>query len=80
MARQAQDDAMQQSRVNAIREEHTVLGSDGTTYQVDSHHERYYVNKRDNTYIGAGATMERNDLRKAFGVNPEDYEEVRIVR
>jgi hypothetical protein len=80
LTRQAADDAMQQSRVNPIREEHTVAGADGGTYQVDAHHERYFVNKWDNTYIGTGATTDRNDLRRNYGVNPDDYEEVKIVR
>lgn len=80
IARQTVDDNMQQARINALREEHTVAGHDGSTYQVDSHHERYYVNKRDNTYIGTGATTEHADLRRTFGVNPDDFEEVKILR
>lgn len=80
MTQQAQADAAQRARVNAIREEHTVADSGGATYQVDARHERYFVNKRDNTYIGTGAAIERNDLRQAYGVNPDDYEEVKIVR
>jgi hypothetical protein len=77
---QAADDAMQRSRINAIREEHTVMDSDGRTYQVDIHHDRYFVNPRDNTYIGVGAATDREDLRRTHGVNPDDFEEVRIVR
>lgn len=80
MNAQAADDAMQQSRINGIREEHTVMDASGQTYQVDIHHERYFVNPRDNTYIGVGAATDREDLRRTHGVNPDDYEEVRIVR
>jgi hypothetical protein len=80
MAQQTRDDAMQQSRINAIREEHTVVDSSGTAFQVDIHHERYFVNKRDNTYIGAGATTELLDLRRTHGVNPDDFEEVKVIR
>lgn len=80
MNSQSRDDAMQAARVNGIREEHTVIDGSGNAYQVDIHHDRYYVNTRDNTYIGAGAATERQDLRGSHGVNPDDYEEVRIVR
>jgi len=80
MNTQSHDDMMQRGRINAIREEHTVVDSSGNAYQVDIHHERYYVNRRDNTYIGTGATTEQQDLRRSHGVNPDDYEEVRIVR
>lgn len=79
-ARQASDDSQQQARVNAIREEHTVADTSGATYQVSSHHERYYVNKRDNTYIGTGGATERHDLARTHGVNPDDFEEVKVVR
>ena len=80
MEQQSRDDAMQQARVNAIREEHTVVDGSGDTYQVDSHHERYYVNQSDNTYIGTGDTTEVNDLRRTHGVDPDDFEEGKIVR
>lgn len=80
MNQQTRDDRMQQSRVNAIREEHTVLDSGGTAYQVDIHHERYFVNKRDNTYIGTDAATQQADLQRMYGVNPQDFEEVKIVR
>lgn len=77
---QARDDAMQQSAVNAIREEHTVADASGTEYQVDIHHERYFVNKKGNTYIGADAATELYDLGRTHGVNPDDFEEVKVVR
>lgn len=79
-ASQAADDAMQQARINAIREEHTVVDASGTAYQVDCHHERYYVNTRDNTYIGTKATVEQQDLQRTHGVNPDDFVEVKIIR
>jgi hypothetical protein len=80
MNQQVSDDAQQRARVNAIREEHTAIDANGNQYQVDIHHERYYVNKRDNTYVGTGATTEWHDLRRNYGVNPDDFEEVKIVR
>lgn len=80
MEQQSRDDDMQSSRVNAIREEHTVADSSGATYQVSAHHDRYFVNKVENTYIGAGVTTEIADLRRTHGVNPDDYVEVKIVR
>jgi hypothetical protein len=80
MARQVKDDEMQQARVNAIRGEHTVVDGSGNTYQVEAHHERYYLNTRDNTYIGVSSTTELADLRKKFGVNPDDYQEVKVIR
>jgi hypothetical protein len=72
-------DVSHQRFLNAIKEQETVLDGSGQSYQVEAGHERYYVNKRDNTYIGTGATTEREDLRKR-GLNPDDYEEVRIKR
>jgi len=80
MSQEAQGDAAQRARVDGIREEHTVVDASGATYKVDMHHERYFVNKRDGTYIGAGSATEQADLRRTLGVNPDDYEEVRIVR
>lgn len=75
----AQDDFSHRRFLNYINEENTVVDSSGNTYQVDGSHERYYVNKNNNTYIGTDSTTEREDLRKR-GVNPDDYEEVRIRR
>lgn len=80
MNQQAWEDNLQRDRINTIREQHTVIDSGGNAYQVDNHHERYYLNKRDNTYIGVSSATELHDLRRTHGVNPDDYEEVKIVR
>ena len=66
--------------VNYVSEQETVVGADGATYQVETGHERYFRHKHDNTYVGADSTTERDDLQARFGVNPDDYEEVRIKR
>jgi hypothetical protein len=66
--------------VNAIRGEETVVDASGATYQVEAGHERYYRNRQDGTCIGTGGAVDREALRERFGVNPEDYEEVRIRR
>jgi hypothetical protein len=80
MQNQVADDHAQQARINMIREEHTVADEAGNTYQVSAHHERYYVNTRDNTYIGVSSATELEDLRRQYGVNPDDYREVKVVR
>jgi hypothetical protein len=66
--------------INTIREENTVVDQSGTSYQVEGHHERYYVNKYDNTYIATDAATELHDLRAKMGVDPDKYEEVRIKK
>lgn len=75
---QAASDASHRRFLNYITEENTVVNSSGTKYQVDNRYQRYYVNKNNNSYIGTGSTVDRDDLRKS-GVNPDDYEEVKIV-
>lgn len=66
--------------LNYIKAEETVVDSEGVAHQVEAGHERYYRSRRDGSFIGAGATLEREDLRARFGVNPDDYEEVRVRR
>jgi hypothetical protein len=73
-------DASHQRFLNTIKEENTVVDQSGQTYQVESGHERYYINKRDNSYIGTDSTTDQHHLRAKFGVNPDDYEEVKIKR
>jgi hypothetical protein len=55
-----------------------VVDPGGQTYQVGTWQDCYYVDKTDNTYIGTDSTVERDDLRSRFGVNPDSYEETRI--
>lgn len=76
----ADGDWAHRQRLNAIREENTVVGQDGRTYQVEAGHERYYKHRHDNTYVGTDATTERVDLRAKLGLNPDDYEEVWVKR
>lgn len=77
--RMASGDAQQQRFVNYINDENTVVGSSGRSMQVDNSYQRYYVNKQTNTYIGGDITMDQDKLR-AFGLNPDDYEEMQIKR
>src|SRR5689334_21768594 len=57
--------------LNSITEQETVVGPDGTTYQVEAGYERYYRHRHDNTYVGADRNTEREDLRARFGLNPD---------
>lgn len=66
--------------LNVIKEENTVVDQSGTSYQVDGHHERYFVNTRDNTYIGTDSNTELNDLRTRMGIDPDGYEEAKIKK
>jgi hypothetical protein len=50
----------------------------GQAFQVDNSHQRYFVNKNDRTYIGTDSTTNLDDLRSKIGINPDDYEEVKI--
>lgn len=76
---QASSDASHRRFLNYITDEETVVGSGGRTFQVPTGHDRYYLNKQDNTYVGADSTTDRDDLRKR-GLNPDDYEEFRVRR
>lgn len=61
--------------LNAIAEERTVIDGEGNTYQVADGFDRYFRRRVDGTWIG---TRSHRDLRGLPGVNPDDYEEVRI--
>jgi hypothetical protein len=76
---QAASDANHRNFLNYITEEHTVVDRSGKAYQVDNSHQRYYVNKSDNSYIGTDSHTSLNDLRRR-GIDPNRYEEVRIKR
>lgn len=73
-----QGDASHQRFVNYINDQETVVGQTGEEYQVETGHERYYVNKHDNTYVGTDSTVGREDLRSHFGLNSDAYEETKI--
>ena len=57
-----------------------VVAADGSTFQVEAGHQRYYKHKRDDSYLGTDSSVDVADLRARFGVNPDDYEEVRVKR
>lgn len=75
-----QSDSSHERFLNYIKDENTVVDQSGQSYQVTTGQDRYYVNKSDNTYIGTDSTVEREDLRSRFGVNPDNYEETKIKR
>lgn len=79
-AQQNSQDIGHQRFLNTIKGEETVVGSGGNQYQVQSGAGRYYRNTNDNSYIGTHGTVEHGDLRSAWGLNPDDYEEVKIKR
>ena len=70
-------DTTQRSFLNYINDENTVVGSGGKTYQVDNSYQRYFMHKSDRTYVGGDVTMDVDHLRK-LGLNPDDYEEVKV--
>ena len=79
--RQAASDDSHRRFLNYITDENTVVSqSSGKAWQVETGHDRYYMHKRDDTkFVGADSTTDLDDLRKR-GLNPDDYEEVRIKR
>lgn len=66
--------------LNYINNENTVIDASGEAHQVEAGHDRYYRHRRDGTFVGTDSTVEREDLRARLGVNPDDYEEVRVKR
>ncbi len=77
--RMASGDASHRNFLNYINEENTVASSSGKTYQVDGSYQRYYMHKRDSTYVGGDTHMDLDALRK-LGLNPDDYQEVKVKR
>lgn len=76
-ARDIASDNNHRGFLNYITDQHTVAGPSGRTFQVENQYERYYINKSDNSYIGLKGGTSLNDLN---GVNPDDYEEAKILR
>lgn len=72
-------DTTQRSFLNYINDENTVVGSGGKTYQVDNSYQRYFMNKTNHTYVGGDIRMDLDKLRQ-LGLNPDDYEEVKVRR
>jgi hypothetical protein len=77
---QAQNDVSHERFLNYVKGEETVVNSGGATFQVESGQDRYFRNKSQNTFIGTDSTKELEDLRKVWGLNPDDYEEVKAKR
>lgn len=75
--RMASSDAQHRMFLNYINNERTVVDSSGKTFQVDGSNQRYFVNKYNGTYVGGDSTMDIDKLR-GLGLNPNDYEEVKI--
>lgn len=72
---QAGSDAQQQDFVNTIREERTVIDAYGEAHQVQAGFDRYFYRRHDGTMIGLEAHQQLSDVP---GINPADYEELRI--
>lgn len=67
--------------LNMIKEESTVATPTGQTFQVDNSHQKYYINKLDNSYIGTDQYTTKDDLRKLNpNIDPDNYEEAQILR
>jgi hypothetical protein len=77
--RMASGDTQHRNFLNYINEENTVASPSGKTFQVDGSYQRYYMHKRNHTYLGGDTHMSIDDLRK-LGLNPDDYEELKIKR
>lgn len=61
--------------LNAIVEERTVVDGAGNTYQVADGYDRYFRRRSDGAWIG---TRGHQGLRDLHGVNPDDYDEMKI--
>ncbi len=77
--RSASSDLSHQRFLNYINDENTVVNSSGKTFQVDNSYETYFMKKSDNSYVGGDSTWDLDTLRK-MGLNPDDYEQVKIRR
>lgn len=75
--RSAASDLSHQRFLNYINDENTVVSSNGKTFQVDNSYQTYFMKKSDNSYIGGDSTWDVDTLRK-MGLNPDDYEQVKI--
>lgn len=69
----------QHSWMNMMREEETVRTASGDDVQVDAGADRYFIDERNRTWVGAPENADANDFRAA-GLNPDDYQEGQIRR
>ncbi len=77
---QESQDVQHEKFLNVIKGEHTVKDSEGNTYQVDNNHDKYFIDKTNNTYIGTDATKTLDDLRQIQHINIDNFENVQIIR
>lgn len=75
----AANDLQHQNFINFINDENTVVTSTGKTLQVQTGYEKYFWNKHNNSYVGGHGHWDMETLRK-MGLNPDDYEEVKIKK
>lgn len=69
----------QHATINAIREEETVRTTSGEDVQVEAGADRYFVDERNRTWVGAQGNVQANDFTAA-GLNPDDYQEGQLRR
>ncbi len=72
-------DHTQRDFLNYINEEETVTGGSTGTRQVATGATNYWVNKYDGTYVGGDINFDEGQLRE-IGLNPNDYEQVTVVK
>jgi hypothetical protein len=72
-------DHTQRDFLNYINEEETVSGGSTGTRQVATGATNYWVNKYDGTYVGGDINFGESQLRE-IGLNPDDYEQVTVVK
>jgi hypothetical protein len=72
-------DHTQRDFLNYINEEATVSGGATGTRQVATGATNYWVNKYDGTYVGGDINFGDAQLRE-LGLNPNDYEQVTVVK
>lgn len=72
-------DHTQRDFLNYINEEETVSGGATGTRQVATGATNYWVNKYDGTYVGGDINFGDSQLRQ-LGLNPDDYEQVTVVK
>jgi hypothetical protein len=74
-SRPSSADAGQRRFLNMIAEERTVVDSEGQTHQIAAGYDRYFRRRSDGVWIG---THGDRDLRGVSGINPDDFEELKI--
>lgn len=72
---QAPDDGHRRF-LNLVAEERTVVDAEGNRHQVQDGFDRYFRRRSDGTWIG---TKDQRDLRGLPGVNPDEFDEARVV-